>query len=217
MSFNRIDLLPQYDFERKKRVQARWTDSEDGSALHSYILEKIRKGAGEDFLQWDFEHGKLEFLKDYCDLAGFQIFKEDIEFPKGDNFENIDFSHAEFWHSSFTGACFPQTYFAFSKLYNVTFKNCLFALASVYGCVLEKCRFENCDFVEGNGFTNCDFMPCQFESCFIAHNIFKHCRFDENVAIHNKHKMLTLGLLTHANDFNDELKVEQIYAIYRGI
>jgi hypothetical protein len=83
MSFNRIDLLPQYDFERKKRVQARWTDSEDGSALHSYILEKIRKGAGEDFLQWDFEHGKLEFLEDYCDLAGFQIFKEDIEFPKG--------------------------------------------------------------------------------------------------------------------------------------
>jgi hypothetical protein len=217
MAFNRIDLLSQYDVEKRKRVRARWTDSDDGRALHSYILEKVRQGAGEDFLQWDFESGKLGFLEDYWDLAGFEMFSEEIEFPRGDNFEDIDFSYASMWHCRLVGAAFPQTYFAFAKFYNGTFKDCLFAFTSFHGCTLEKCRFENCDFVDYNGFDNSDFQGCSFENCYISRNIFKDCCFDENVIISNIRKPLILGLLNCPNDFNDKLELDQITAIYRGI
>jgi hypothetical protein len=215
MSFIRLDLLPTNPEERGK-ARDRW-ETDEGRELHERISELIRNGAGEDFLQWDFEKGNLGFLQNYWDLAGFQFFKEQIVFPKGDNFENIDFSYAQFWHSSFTGACFPQTHFSFARLYNITFKNCLFALAHFYGCELEKCTFEDCDFVEGNGFSNCDFKETVFTDCFMSENVFNHCRFDENVRIKNLNKPSRFGLLIHANDFNLELNRNQISGIYRGI
>jgi uncharacterized protein YjbI with pentapeptide repeats len=165
MTFTRIDLLPSFDRKKCQQLQQRWEDY-IGRAVFERVLSLIREGAGEDFLQYKFENGELAFLHDYWDLAGIQISGEDIEFPTGDNFENIDFSYAKFWHSTFKNACFPQTGFTFARLYNVKFKNCLFALASFYGCKLEKCSFENCSFVEGNGFTNCDFKETVFSDCF---------------------------------------------------
>ena len=39
--------------------------------------------------------------------------------------------------------------FSFARLYNVKFKNCVFALTHFCGCEIEKCTFENCDFVDG--------------------------------------------------------------------
>lgn len=60
----------------------------------------IRAGAGEDFLQGDFEQGQLSLLEDMWDLKGLNIFDEQFKFPGGDTFENIDFSYAEFRHSA---------------------------------------------------------------------------------------------------------------------
>ncbi len=216
MSFTRIDLLPHFDLQRRQQVRQRWKD-DTGRALFERIIILIREGAGEDFLQCGFENGELGFLSDYWDLAGIEIFKEDIVFPKGDNFENIDFSYAQFWHSTFTNACFPQTHFSFARLYNVTFKNCLFAFARFYGCEIEKCTFENCDFVEENGFSNCEIEETVFKNCFFNKNIFMNCRFDENVQIVNMSKPLLFGLRPHANEFSQKLNVNQISGIYRGI
>ena len=43
----------------------------------------------------------------------------------GDTFENIDFSYARFWHSSFTNGVL-LTNMAFTKAYNCEFKRCIF-------------------------------------------------------------------------------------------
>jgi Pentapeptide repeats (9 copies) len=216
MSFTRIDLLPRFDLQRRQQVRQRWED-DAGRALFERIIVLIREGAGEDFLQYSFEKGELGFLSDYWDLAGIEIFKEDIVFPEGDNFENIDFSYAQFWHSTFTNACFPQTHFSFARLYNVKFKDCIFDLAYFYGCELEKCSFENCSFMEGNGFSNCDIKETTFSDCYFSENMFKSCRFDENVQIVNATKPLILGLRPRAPNFNSELKQNHISGIYRGI
>lgn len=216
MTFSRIDLLPLNDSEERQKARDRWEDDK-GRELSDKIVDLIRAGAGEDFLQYDFEAGNLGFLKDQWDLAGFQLVGEDIEFPRGDNFENINFSNAEFWHTTFTKACFPQTRFAFTRLYNVTFRNCIFALAHFYGSHIEKCKFENCDFVEGNGFVNCDMIDTTFTNCFFYKNIFKHCRFNENVDIINNNKILTFGLLPRAIQFKQDLDLDKISSIYQGI
>jgi hypothetical protein len=82
MSFSRIDLLPLYNGAARMKSRERW-ENDDGRDLHEYILGKIREGAGEDFLQWDFENGRLGFLKNYWDLAGIEISGENITFPTG--------------------------------------------------------------------------------------------------------------------------------------
>jgi hypothetical protein len=129
VGFERIDLLPSYNFQKARNARDRWMTPE-GRALQESITERIRAGAGEDFLGWDFEKGKLGFLEDQWDLAGIQLFGEKITFPKDqDTFENIGFSHAHLYHGEFTTGCFYQTHFSFSRLYNMEFRECLFAFA----------------------------------------------------------------------------------------
>jgi hypothetical protein len=53
MSFNRIDLLPHHNFDEAKQARDRW-ESDAGRKLYDHIISLIRKGAGEDFLQWEF-------------------------------------------------------------------------------------------------------------------------------------------------------------------
>src|SRR5947209_13657315 len=217
MTFQRIDLLPRYDLAEGQKARSRWTD-DAGEELHEKIVSLIRKGAGEDFLQWDFEEGRLGFLENQWDLAGFDLFKKEITFPKDDNFENIDFSHAQFWHCTFINATFPQTHFTFVKLYNVEFRNCLFAFAHFYGATLEKCRFLNCDFVEENGFTNCSFTETVFLNCFFNKNKFTDCEFDEGVSVEFERQPQVLGLPTQTSSgFQERLEVTRISGIYRGI
>jgi hypothetical protein len=217
MAFTRIDLIPHYDFEETKHLQSRWTDDPEGPRTYEYVLRKIRQGGGEDFLQWDFENGRLGLLRDYCDLAGMKLQGEDIIFPEGDNFENIDFSSAELWHCKFTAASFPSTHFDFARFYNVNFSGCTFALAWFYCCRFEKCTFEHCDFIDGNGFNNSKFISCTFLDCFFAENMFTDCQFDENVAVRNHKGPLLFGLRQKANQFKEELKAERVSGIYRGI
>jgi Pentapeptide repeats (9 copies) len=217
MTFQRIDLLPRYDLDARNKVRSRWK-SDEGTALQEKIIELIRKGAGEDFLQWDFESGQLGFMEDYWDLAGIQLFKQEIEFPKGDNFENIDFSYAQFWHCIFISATFPQTHFAFTKLYNVEFRECLFAFAHFYGASLEKCKFINCDFVDENGFFNCEMSDTRFENCFFDKNKFSDCKFDEAVEFSFSKHPRVCGLLAQTSSgFNAPLQKQSISTIYRGI
>lgn len=71
--FTAIHLLPTVDLEKMDLYQQRW-DKDKGPAIREKILELIRAGAGEDFLQWDFEHKNLGFLESQWDLKGIDIF-----------------------------------------------------------------------------------------------------------------------------------------------
>jgi hypothetical protein len=106
MPFQRIDLLPRYDPKSASRSRNRWETAE-GRIIGERVLELIRKGGGEDFLQWDFENGRLGLLESQWDLAGFDLTSETIFFPEGDSFEAMDFSYARFWHCSLQTPAFP--------------------------------------------------------------------------------------------------------------
>ena len=175
--FTPIDRLPQFDPEARTKYQERW-DDQDGQTLRETILAMIRVGAGEDFLQGDFEAGRLGFLENMHDLKGLNIFQEQFNFPGGDTFENIDLSYAQLWHSSFTNAVF-MTNMAFTKAYNCEFKSCIFTFNHAYGATFEKCRFVECEFVENNTFTNCSLRDVAFENCFMPTRVFFDCSFDQ--------------------------------------
>ncbi|MGZ4107170.1 MAG: pentapeptide repeat-containing protein [Tumebacillaceae bacterium] len=215
MPFHRIEMLPNFDALEARQTRSRWNDA-DG--IKDKIVELIRAGAGEDFLQGEFEAGRLGFVRDQWDLAGIDLFKEEIEFPKNDSFENIDFSYAKFWHCIFSNATFPQTHFTFARLYNVEFRNCLFGFAHFYGATLEKCKFINCDFVEENGFSNCEFIDVRFDDCFFNKNKFVDCRFDENVHFTSSKGERRLGLLVApSSGFKERMEETNISGIYRNI
>ena len=180
--FTPIHLLPSVDLEKMERYQQRW-GKDEGPALKDKILEMIREGAGEDFLQWDFEHKNLGFLESQWDLKGIDIFQEDITFPAGqDSFEAIDFSYAQFYHSKFRHAAINAN-FNFGRFYNCEFVDCTFSLSGFYGQRFEKVKFINCNFIEHNSFTNCDLREAEFTNCFLPESIFTDCRFDANTRV----------------------------------
>ena len=206
--FERIDLNPKYDHEEARAAQDRWNTPE-GQQQHAHILSLIQNGGGEDFLQWEFEQGNLSLLKDQWDLAGFDIWKQEIDFPVGDNFEAIDFSHSRFWHSKFSNACFLYSHFSFTKFYNTEFHNCLFMMSHFYNCTFEGCRFQSCDFAQPNGFVNTDFKNSKFDNCFFEDNKFEHCRFDENSSV--------VSIKTIPNKFKTDFNPKNLSGIHRGI
>jgi Pentapeptide repeats (9 copies) len=217
MTFQRIDLLPRNNLNERRKARSRW-ESEEGRSLQEKIIALIRNGAGEDFLQSHFEHGTLSFIEDQWDLAGIQLFNEEIVFPTGDNFETIDFSYAQFWHCIFTNATFPQTHFGFTKFYNVEFRNCLFAFAHFYGATLEKCKFIDCDFAEENGFSNCELSETRFENCFFNKGKFVDCKFDEQVTFEVNKQPHIRGLRSQTSSgFKSPFERKGISGIYRGI
>jgi hypothetical protein len=142
----------------------------------------IRAGAGEDFLQQEFEAGGMGFLEDMWDLKGLKIFREKFDFPGGDTFENIDFSHAEFYHTRFSNAVF-YSHMAFTRVYNCEFNRCIFSFNHAYGGTFEKCRFTQCDFVQGNTFTNCSLRDVSFTQCFMPDRVFVDCSFDQRTQV----------------------------------
>jgi hypothetical protein len=56
MPFHRIDLLPNYDHDQAWKSRERWAEDGDVSAK---VIELIRDGGGEDFLESEFERGQL--------------------------------------------------------------------------------------------------------------------------------------------------------------
>ena len=177
-----LHQLYGYDPREKNRVQGRWQNTE----AEDLVLELIRNGGGEDFLQWEYENGILSgFLDDPNDLKGIILFQETIDFPYKDNFEKIDFSYSEFYHSTFRKASFFGTNSNFARIYNCKFINCRFHFAYWYGCNVENTTFENCDFIERHGFTNCDFINCKFVNYSVSELLFTDCRFDPKTEIEN--------------------------------
>ena len=182
--FTPIHLLPRLENEKLDSYQQRW-ETEQGQALTEKIIQMIRNGAGEDFLQADFENHQLGFLESMWDLKGFNIHGETLNYEgEGSGwFENIDFSYAHFYHSRFRHGEFAPVSFAFARIYNCEFAECTFSFASFYGATLEKVTFRSCNFIEQNAFTNCDFQDVKFENCFIPESIFRDCRFDASTTI----------------------------------
>jgi len=181
--FTPIHLLSRYNPAAAAKYERRW-ESPEGQPLRSKVLQMIRDGAGEDFLQWEFEQGRLGFLESMYDLKGLQIFKEDITFPPDNTFEAIDFSYASFYHSKLRNAVFMST-LNFCRIYNCEFVDCVFVFNSFYGTTLERVKFIKCEFRERNGFTNCVMADVEFVDCFIPENIFIDCKFDENTRVLN--------------------------------
>lgn len=163
--FVSIDRLPQFDPSKREQYRRRW-EQQDGRRLSERVLELIRGGAGEDFLQRDFEGGRLAPLEDMHDLKGLTIFDEHFDFPDGDTFEAIDFSHANFYHSTFNNAVF-NCYIGFARIYNCEFRRCIFSFNHAYATTFDKCRFIECEFVESDTFTNCRFRDSEFRNCFM--------------------------------------------------
>jgi hypothetical protein len=152
------------------------------------ILKMIRDGAGEDFLQWEFENHRLGFLESMWDLKGINIDGENLNYEgEGGSgwFEAIEFSYARFYHSKFQRAEFAPATFNFARIYNCEFVDCNFSFAGFYGSALEKVKFTNCNFIEQNSFTNCNFQAVEFENCFMPESIFGDCRFDANTTVND--------------------------------
>lgn len=176
------------------------------------VLEMIREGAGEDFLQWEFENHKLEFLETMWDLKGINIFKENLSFEGADSgwFEAIDFSYAQFYHSKFQRAAFSPTTFNFARIYNCEFIDCTFSFAGFYGSTLEKVKFTNCNFIEQNSFTNCGFTVVEFTNCFMPESIFTDCRFDASSRV-------TDPIDKPHGNWNLKFDKRQLAGIFQGI
>lgn len=97
------------------------------------------------------------------------------------------------------------------------FRNCLFAFAHFYGATLERCRFVDCDFIEYNGFSNCEFRETVFEDCFFDDSKFHDCKFGDSVVIRNTKSRRSFALLHKAARFNSILEKKHISTIYQGI
>lgn len=207
--FQPIHLL-NTNIEELKKYQERW-ESDIGKHIQEKIIEEIKKGAGEDFLQYDFQSGKLPILENEWDLKGIQIWKLDIIFPNTDTFEAIDFSYSRFWHSKLKNAAFVGGGGgSFARIYNCQFTNCLFYLCGWRGCTFEKVKFTKCDFMEHTYFVNCEFKDCEFVDCFLKENIFFDCLFDVNSWVGHLEKQ--------TNDFGKHvLDNKDLPGIYKGI
>src|SRR5712692_2207974 len=109
--FTPIHLLPRFDTGKLDSYQGRW-ERDEGPDLNQKIVGMIRDGAGEDFLQGEFENDNLGFLESMWDLKGINIHGENFTFEgEGSGwFEAIDFSYAQFYHSKFQRAAFNCTF-----------------------------------------------------------------------------------------------------------
>ena len=207
--FTSLHLLPQFDGNKPVKYQYRWKDY-NGRQIFEKITKMIENGAGEDFLEQDFDKGNLGFLENKGDLKGIDIFEKDINFPKGDNFEGIEFSYGQFYHSKFHNATFVESSFGFASLYNCVFENCLFAFNTFYGCTIEKVKFINCDFVEDNKMTNCVLIETKYKNCFYNGVLFSDCKFDVNTCLNTpKDKP--------SSSFHAELDKTYLSEIYKSI
>ena len=172
--------LNSYDSKEAQETEERWRNNYE---LNEYVAKLIREGAGEDFLQSDFEDGKLKgFICDMWDLRGILLQGEDIVFPTADNFEAIDFSYGQFYNNTLTNCYFRST-FDFVRFYNCKFIKCTFHFTTWLGCSFENCSFTECDFIEHAYIKNCDFKNTTFEYFFTSDYLFDDCRFDSNSII----------------------------------
>ena len=179
--FTRIDMLPLNDANERDRARSRWERAEN-IAQSEMIKEMIRAGAGEHFLEQDYQHGDLPMLWDEADLRGIMLHGEEISFPTADNFCGESFAYQGRLHCTFRNAYFSGD-FSFADFYNCTFIGCTFGYCSFYGSTFENSRFLSCDFVNNARFTNTDMQATKLRTCFFAGRVFRDCCFDERTTV----------------------------------
>jgi hypothetical protein len=145
-------------------------------------MQLIDSGAGEDFLQADFEGGRLPALTDMWDLKGIYVGNQEWTFPRDDTFEAIDFSFGKFHKVTFTNAYFQST-FKFASLKECRFVNCSFQFTYFYGTEFDDVAFEGCAFLEFNDLVNCQLTRTRFERSYYAANLFTDCSFDRGCEV----------------------------------
>jgi hypothetical protein len=171
-----IHALRQSADADARQARGRW-DTPEGQATLERVMELIDSGAGEDFLQADFEAGRLPALTDMWDLKGIYVGNQEWTFPPEDTFEAIDFSFGKFHKVSFTNALFQST-FKFALFKECRFVNCSFQFTYFYGTEFDDVEFEGCDFLEFNDLVNCQLTRTRFNSSYYAANLFTDCSFD---------------------------------------
>src|SRR6266550_6761179 len=156
-----IHALRQSAEADSRRARDRWNTPKGRTTLER-VMDLIDSGAGEDFLQADFEAGRLPALTDMWDLKGIYIGNHEWTFPREDTFEAIDFSFGRFHNVSFTGAYFQST-FKFASLKECRFVNCSFQFTYFYGTEFDDVTFDGCDFLEFNDLVNCQLTQTRFD------------------------------------------------------
>lgn len=212
--FTPIYLLPQYNEAELNRYRDRW-ETDEGLETSQRVLELIRNGAGEDFLQWDFENGRLPLLESMSDLKGLYL-HGDFDFPDDETFEVIDFSYALISNAKMHNAAFPSTRGAFTEFVRCIFSNCSFRGAKFFGATFDECEFVECDFLWGCEFVNCDFTGGRFSRAFFERNVFVNCRFSETVDI-NSGKLEAHGTARPQADPAPSLDRPERSGIFRAI
>ena len=182
--YTSIYLLPQNSDEKSKQYQDRWK-SKDGVLAKNHILQFLRNGSDEYFLQKDFRDKKLKILEDEKDLRGLYIDAEEITDLHPNALSGANLSYGYISNTKFEGVTFPKMIFNFVTFHNVTFINCTFLGSTFYACRLDNITFINCDFLDRQDFRNCRFNHTLLKKCFVEMSIFHSCRFDERTKINH--------------------------------
>lgn len=170
-----ISQLKEVNGEEYNNLTQRWY-TQEGIRAQKYITDLIKQGGGEDFLQRDIQYGVLKgFLEDEFDLKGINLYGVNVNCPKVDNFQRIDFSYSKFIQSNFNG-CTISCNFYFVQFKRCKFINCTFAGSYFIGCFFQNCTFENVDFIQNDQIVNCEIEQTDFVNFFSNNNLLKDCK-----------------------------------------
>ncbi|SMO92992.1 pentapeptide repeat-containing protein [Fodinibius sediminis] len=180
--FIEISQLQEYDSDEHEKVSERW-NTKLGIKAQKHIENLINRGAGEDFLHYDVQSGILNgFLEHEWDLRGIILAQLEVECPKGDNFQGVDFSYSKFFNCHFEGCLFDAT-FLFTKFRNCKFENCTFSSALFKGSFIRNCEFKNIDFINCCRIDNCEIENTRFSGFFTKRNLFSNCKIYNSTEI----------------------------------
>lgn len=209
--FQKIHLLHK-DVEKEEKYVNRWIDI-SGHRYQEYINKLVENGAGEDFLQSEYQAGRFPILENEWDLKGINlsVTADGAKCSAGKGLlEAIDFSYASIISSKINDFSFESSGGSFVRVYNSEFSKCLFFMSGWYGSVYENVKFIKCDFFHHGGFQNCKFINCEFVDCFMDTTKFDDCLFNVNTKIN--------GVITKAYHNPERiLHKEDISDIYKGI
>lgn len=169
-----ISQLTEFDYSENEKVTNRW--KHEGRNRQRLVEELISDGAGEDFLEYDYQYGILkDFLKDEWDLRGIRLNSINLDYPGGENFQFINFSYSNFHNCVFKGCIFDATFF-FVGFENCKFIDCIFANSYFKGCYFENCKFNKIDFFSAGKIDNCNFTDTDFLNFFCPQNLLVDCK-----------------------------------------
>lgn len=184
--FTPLHALRLSELPLKQEVCERWHNPDYHSAVER-IKTMLSNGAGEDFLQADFEEGRFPFLDDMWDLRGISLVNSVVQAEQGERalFESLNFAHASFYNITFRNVSFEQCGFRHARFEKCKFIDCIMVYGGFFGAGFENVVFQNCDIGEGASFLNCELRGTHFENCFLPSYAFRDCCFDEGTDLGN--------------------------------